>query len=364
MLDGLHQRPRVAQGKEPVGVLAPGPADLPAGNQVQPHADAHGDFDAHAQNLPVPLGGVPITQEEQRPGFEHRQVDRGSRCAEPAVHVPPVWAGSGRRDGLPLRRADAKAAQHRLQRHLDVPLGPVGHGGHAPVPIQFPTQQFRFGQLARLVRVQYPGIDKALGEPPIAGRLQLQQLQHQHVARPGAAQEERPGLRVAPRSYLSAQGVMPSGIDGPGYEFIARVQFQHRGVRPQRAMVMLGMKLVGATHRPSAFLIWELPAICFRWRGSSAQFADRGKLYSLAGRCPKPPKGCRQTSVRNRCARRVEAAPVGLVTQNPGGRADSSDGEPRFPVWNRNGSDVCKCECPCHNGPERQPARIGKTAAL
>src|SRR5215207_491969 len=85
--------------------------------------DVHGDLRAGAGDLAVALGGVAVAEVEEGPFDEDRQVDRHSLAEATVVHVAAVRARRGAGDGLPARRGDAEAAEHRIERDREATEG-------------------------------------------------------------------------------------------------------------------------------------------------------------------------------------------------------------------------------------------------
>jgi len=91
------------------GRLGAGPLGLPAAHDVNPQRHLHRGLQPLSHNLAVSLGGVTITQKEQRPFLRHGKVERGpAHCAAP-IHVAAVGARGGRGDRLAARRRHTQA---------------------------------------------------------------------------------------------------------------------------------------------------------------------------------------------------------------------------------------------------------------
>src|SRR4029079_11211704 len=87
-------------------------------------------------DLAVALERVAVAEVEEPALGKDGEIDRHA-CAEAAVvHVAAVLARGRTRDRLPLRRRDAEAAEHRIERQLAERLEPGRRvfeaGGGAP----------------------------------------------------------------------------------------------------------------------------------------------------------------------------------------------------------------------------------------
>jgi hypothetical protein len=76
------------------------------------------DLDPGADDLAVPLQGMPVADVQKRALDEHWQVDRDALPEAAVVHVPAVLGGRRGRDRLAAPRRDPEAAEHRGERQL------------------------------------------------------------------------------------------------------------------------------------------------------------------------------------------------------------------------------------------------------
>ena len=155
--------------------------------QVQLEHDPHRRLDGRAADLAESLRRVRVTDGEQRPFDENREVDRRARRVERVVHVAAVGARRDGRQQLVGVRSDPHDSGKRSQRHLDAcgELDPVRPG------LDLPGLEVRLRELVR----QQPEPREDPRPAPLPD-LDLVQGHRQHVSRSGPLDVDRTGQRV------------------------------------------------------------------------------------------------------------------------------------------------------------------------
>ena len=147
-------------------------------------------------------------------------------------------------------RGGATPKQPSIGASGSVKLAQLGRGrdqrGGSALDIDLPLgQRPALGQLARK-----PGIDDIRGDDGagVADRAvgrDAVEVYDQRIARLGALDVERAGLRVAARRGLAVAGVFAHRIDRGGDDGVAIGDPQHRLVRADRGVVVAGREVVG-----------------------------------------------------------------------------------------------------------------------
>ena len=108
MLQGLVERARIAHAEDVVGILAAGPVDPLAFEQVHGELDVEGHFNAGPHDLAIALYRMSIADVEQRARYKDGEVDRHA-CHEAAIiHAIPGRLGQRAREIERVRATDAQ----------------------------------------------------------------------------------------------------------------------------------------------------------------------------------------------------------------------------------------------------------------
>src|SRR5207237_8763342 len=98
---GRVERARIAHAEDVVRILAAGPVDPLAFEQVHGELDVEGHFNAGTDDLTIALYRVSIAGVEQRARDKDGEVDRHARHEAAIIHIDAIGSRGGRRDGLP-----------------------------------------------------------------------------------------------------------------------------------------------------------------------------------------------------------------------------------------------------------------------
>ena len=196
--------------------------------------DCHRDLQSRLRYFAVGHSRVAIAESEERArmkdGEEHRRAGHGAVIVEIAAEDAEVRAGQG----FEPRRRDGDAAQHRLHRYLEVLERRRGRGEHRDAGR---VVQLVFAVEARVVlrgEIVSRRDAKLLNSTPLPSRLavwlDLDQVDHQRVARQCSFHINRPDVRVAAQSHAFQVFIGSRGIGRPGVHDVAREDVNARFV--------------------------------------------------------------------------------------------------------------------------------------
>jgi len=233
VLESLIEGTRIPDREEVVLALASRPRAAFALEDRNREFHVHRDLESGPDDLTVPLERVPVAQEEEGPGNEDRE-ERG--CLWPVatvVHVPAMPARRGRADRFTTCGSDPEASEHGLELEGQ-PAEPrrEQQGRRSRFTIDPPRSAKALfpesRKLGHVIGVDRVGCDGGRAPCRVAIRPDLVQVDGQAVARLGACDEERPGLRIAELDPLLAARIAPCGIEGGRAYRVAVLDLQHR----------------------------------------------------------------------------------------------------------------------------------------
>src|SRR4029450_13328822 len=163
----------------------------------------HSGLNRDAARLPLPLPAMPVAEGEQRAVDIDPEIASGPGAHLRRSPVAAVRVGHQRGPRLEGSRRHANGAVHRIQREGDgevAPAGPVGDGPRLRIDLVDPDPLVQG-------RLQGCGMDWAgagqraeegdrRGRREVTGRGDRDEMHGQRVARLGALDIERTGLRV------------------------------------------------------------------------------------------------------------------------------------------------------------------------
>lgn len=254
MLQRLVQRPRVPDGEQTLVVLTPGPADAPALDHPDREPHVERNLDAGAHDLAVALHRMSVTHVEQRTGRKDWKVYRDTGDESAVVHVAAVLARGRRRDGLAQRRRDAEAPEHRRERKRQAAQCRLGlderRGAALAVDVPCTRKAGRLGEFLRIRRVNGVGRHDGAADASVSVGKQVVEAHRQDIARLGAFDEERAGLRVRPGGDALSRGVVAQGVQGGRDDRVAVGDAERRLVPADGGVISRGLKAMRCYRRP------------------------------------------------------------------------------------------------------------------
>jgi hypothetical protein len=173
----------------------------------------------------------------------------------------------------PSPGAHRQPAQHWPHRHRE--LRQAGAGllwtGQAAHPVQFPAHRLaQAGCLGRHAGGQGAADDGVETVGIIAVQAHAPQTHHQGIARLGAGDKERPGLRIAIERTRDTLRIDAAGIDGAGLHAVTGPDGQHRCAVRAELVGVIGRRELISARRPGRAL--RQPARAERMRGARVRF--------------------------------------------------------------------------------------------